>query len=302
MNSLTASDPAGKIFQMMAAAGLALVTILLWSFLAFLGLRLNQVPPFLLLGIALTISGLVGLLWVKSWKVSLSTIAVGVGGIFGYHFLYFTAFRYAPAVEANLINYLWPLLIVALSPLFLPDTHLKTHHLVGSFIGLIGAGLILSGGRLHLESEHLPGYLLMAAAGLTWASYSLLSKRLPPFPTGAVGAFCLVSGFLALTIYYLSGDSREFPITNLTTGNWLNLFLIGIGPMGMAFFTWDAALKRGDPRMIGALAYLTPLTSTLVLVSVGGKTLTWVSGIAMLLIIGGAVIGSLDLLRKGNDV
>ncbi len=301
MNSLTVGSPAGKIFLMIVAAGLALVTILLWSFLAFLGLRLNQVPPFLLLGIALTISGLGGLMWVKSWKVSLATMAVGVGGIFGYHFLYFTAFRYAPAVEANLINYLWPLLIVALSPLFLPGTHLKLHHLVGSLIGLIGAGLILSGGRLHLEGEHLPGYLLMAAAGLTWASYSLLSKRLPPFPTSTVGAFCLVSGFLALGIYYISGGSRVFPITNLTAGNWLNLFLIGLGPMGAAFFTWDAALKRGDPRMIGALAYLTPLTSTLVLVSVGGKRLTWVSGIAMLLIIAGAVIGSLDLIRKGKE-
>jgi drug/metabolite transporter (DMT)-like permease len=162
--------------------------------------------------------------------------------------------------------------------------------------------LILSGGRLHLEREHLPGYLLMAAAGLTWASYSLLTKRLPPFPTGTVGAFCLVAGLLALSIYYLSGGSREFPIAALTASNWLNLFLIGLGPMGSAFFTWDAALKRGDPRMIGALAYLTPLTSTLVLVSVGGKALTWVSGIAMLLIIGGAVIGSLDLFRKGNNL
>jgi drug/metabolite transporter (DMT)-like permease len=68
--------------------------------------------------------------------------------------------------------------------------------------------------------------------------------------------------------------------------------------MGAAFFTWDAALKRGDPRIIGSLTYLTPLNSTLVLVMVGGRSLTWISGIAMMLIVGGAVLGSLDLIRR----
>jgi drug/metabolite transporter (DMT)-like permease len=70
--------------------------------------------------------------------------------------------------------------------------------------------------------------------------------------------------------------------------------------MGAAFFTWDAALKRGDPRIIGSLAYITPLTSTLVLVLMGGRRLTWVSGMAMLLIVTGAVIGSLDLFSPGG--
>ena len=280
---------------MPTAVLLALVTICLWSFLAYLGVRLSQVPPFLVVGIALTISGLVGMVWIKSWKVSLLTLAVGVAGIFGYHFLYFTAFRFSPAIEANLINYLWPLLIVVLSPLYLPGYHLRPHHLVGAALGLAGASLILSGGRLHLAGTYLLGYLLMTGAALTWASYSLLTKRLPPFPTGAVGAFCLVSGILSLGIFALSGGFAKFPLATLTQADWMALLFTGLGPMGAAFFTWDAALKRGDPRIIGSLAYLTPLTSTLVLATLGGRTLTWVTGIAMVLIVGGALVGSLDL-------
>lgn len=277
---------------------LALITVGLWSFLAFLGVRLNQVPSFLVVGIALTISGLVGMAWIKSWKVSLLTLCVGVAGIFGYHFLYFTAFRFAPPVEANLINYLWPLLIVALSPIFLPGYRLRAHHLVGVLLGLIGTTLILNGGKLQLELAYFPGYLLMAGAAVIWASYSLLTKRLPPFPTGAVGAFCLVSGFLSLGIFALSGGFTRFPISNLSTSDWSALILTGLGPMGAAFFTWDAALKRGDPRIIGSLAYLTPLTSTLVLVTLGGRSLTWVSAIAMTLIVSGALVGSLDLFSR----
>jgi drug/metabolite transporter (DMT)-like permease len=138
--------------------------------------------------------------------------------------------------------------------------------------------------------------LLAAGAAFTWASYSLLTKRLPPFPTAAVGAFCLASGLLSLAAYWIGNPGAAQPV-ELTRSDWISLILLGAGPMGAAFFTWDAALKRGDPRVIGSLAYLTPLTSTVVLVLLGGHTLTWASGLAMCLIVSGAVIGSLDLFR-----
>jgi drug/metabolite transporter (DMT)-like permease len=49
-----------------------------------------------------------------------STLLLGVYGLFGYHFLLFLALRSAPPLEANLVNYLWPLLIVVLAPVLLP--------------------------------------------------------------------------------------------------------------------------------------------------------------------------------------
>jgi len=282
----------------LAATLLALTTILLWSFLAFLGVRVNHVPPFLVVGVALCVSGLLSAFRLRDWRVPLKTFAIGVGGIFGYHFLYFSAFRHAPPIEVNLMNYLWPLLIVLLSPLYLPGYRLRPHHLVGALIGLSGAGLIITGGHLSLDLANLKGYLLAAGAALTWASYSLLTKRVPSFPTGAVGGFCLASGLLSLGAYGLTRN--PFGLASLSRQDWLSLFLLGAGPMGAAFFTWDASLKRGDPRIIGSLAYLTPLTSTLVLIFLGGRSLTWVSGIAMVMIIGGAAIGSLELFMPGR--
>lgn len=280
----------------LAATLLALASVLMWSFLAFLGAHLSHLPPFLVVGIALCVSGLIGSVKFKQWKVPVTTLLVGVGGIFGYHFLYFSAFQHAPAIEANLMNYLWPLLIVLLSPLFLPGYALHLNHLAGACLGLAGATLIISGGNLSLDIANLWGYLLAAAAALVWACYSLMTKRLPYFPTAAVGAFCLLSGLLALAAYWSTSGASDSPA--LDAQDWLYLVLLGAGPMGGAFFTWDAALKRGDPRIIGSLTYLTPLTSTLVLVLVGGRKLTWVSGIAMLLIVSGALIGSLDLWRS----
>lgn len=279
----------------LTASLLALGAVLLWSFLAYLGARLTLLPPLLVVAIALCISGLLSAARFQQWKVPIRTFAVGVGGIFGYHFLYFSAFKHAPAIEVNLMNYLWPLSIVLLSPLFLPGYKLQFHHLLGAVSGLAGAGLIITGGRLSLDLQNLDGYLLAGGAALTWACYSLMTKRLPPFPTEAIGGFCLASSILSFIVYFPTGRLFGYPLLNAS--QWLSLFLLGIGPMGAAFFLWDAALKRGDPRIIGSLAYLTPLTSTLILVLVAGKTLTLVSAFAMLLIIGGAVIGSWDLLR-----
>lgn len=282
------------------ATALALVTILVWSSLAALGSRLVHLSPFLTVGVALTIGGLAGLVRVRDWRVPLSTLAIGIGGLFGYHALLFAAFRLSPQVEVNLLNYLWPLLIVVLSPVFLPRFRLRPRHLLGALLGLSGAALIVTGGRFGLNLVFLPGYLLAAAAALVWASYSLLTKRVRAFPTGAVGAFCLASGLLSLGLFglerALSPPGSLGPgLFDLLPGDWALLVFLGLGPMGGAFYTWDAALKRGDPRTIGSLSYLTPLLSTLNLVLLAGKPFSTTSALAMALIIAGALIGSLDL-------
>lgn len=282
----------------LSATLLSLTTILMWSFLAYLGARLNHLPPLFVVGFALSISGMIGVVRIREWRVPLRTLAVGIGGIFGYHFLYFSAFQHAPTVEANLMNYLWPLLIVLLSPLLLTNHKLRLHHLVGALMGLSGAILIITNGSLSLDLTNIWGYLLATGAALTWATYSLLTKRLPPFPTAAVGAFCFASGLLSLGTFWIGKGA--FYIPEMNRGDLVSLFLLGIGPMGLAFFTWDAALKRGDPRVIGSLAYLTPLTSTMVLILVGGKSMSWITGLAMILIVGGALLGSLELWKNST--
>jgi len=267
---------------------LALAAILLWSTLALVGSSLARLPSLLLLGFALAPAGLYSLFRPRAWRIPPTTLAVGVGGIFGYHFLYFRAFALAPAVEANLINYLWPLLIVLLSPLLLAGYRLRAQHVLAALLGLAGAALIVTNGRFSLHAAALPGYLCAAGAALTWALYSLLTKRLPPFPTDSVAAFCAVGSLLAFGLHVLSRGS----FAALAPADASYLLLAGLGPMGAAFFFWDAAMKRGDPRVIGSLAYLTPLLSTLNLVLLAGKALTAFNLAAMLLIVAGALLGS----------
>jgi drug/metabolite transporter (DMT)-like permease len=276
---------------------LALGAVALWTSVAALAVSLKQVPPFLLVGAPMLMTGLATLPTWRSWRVPPTTLLVGVYGLFGFHLLLFTALRLAPPVEANLINYLWPLLIVLLAPLFLPAERLTPRHVVGALLGFAGAALVITGGRWTLSITHWPGYLLALGAAIVWSTYSLLTKRVRPFSTAAVGLFCLVSGALAIGCHF----ALE-PRYALSASEWGRIVGLSLGPLGLAYFLWDAALKRGDARAIGALSYLTPLGSTLVLVASGQGVMSPIVMFAAVLIVGGAALGNLGHGRPGDSV
>lgn len=275
----------------------ALGAIALWASLAALGVTLQHVPPFLLTGLALLIGSLPawpalpGLL--RQGRLPLSTLALGIYGLFGFHFLLFVSLRLAPPVQANLINYLWPLLIVVMAPLFLRELTLKPLHLVAAVMGFAGAAIAILGGSdasADGGAWHW-GYLLALASAFVWASYSLLTRRVAAFPTTAVGLFGLVSGLLSLLCHgVLESGAPSF--SALAPRDWLLLTLLGLGPLGAAFFLWDHALKRGDARQIGVLSYLTPLGSTALLMLVSGQPWRWSIAAAAVLIIGAALIST----------
>jgi drug/metabolite transporter (DMT)-like permease len=269
---------------------LALGAIGLWASLAALGVSLSHVPPFLLTGVALLVGSVIaiplsGMDW-RRWRVPLSTLALGVYGLFGFHFLLFIALRHAPPVQANLINYLWPLGMVVLAPWLLPGKQLTGRHLLASLMGFAGAALAIVGGRgASVDVVWAWGYLLALASAFVWASYSLLTQRVPHFPTAAIGSFAAVSGSLSLLCHWW----LETPVV-LSAQDWGLMALLGLGPLGGAFFLWDAALKRGDAQQIGVLSFLTPLLSTLVLLISQGQMPNISVVLAALMIVGAAVV------------
>ena len=272
--------------------------ILMWSLLSLLTVASGTVPPFQLAAMTFAISGTMGAAtWLfrsgaaKALRQAPQVWVLGVGGLFGYHALFFLALRLAPPAEAQLVNYLWPILIVLLSAL-LPGEHLRLHHVAGALIALAGTALLFAAHGITFAQDYLPGFAAAFVAAFTWAIYSVTSRRFAAVPTDVVAGFCLATSALA-AICHLLFEQTHWPQTFV---QWLAVAGLGIGPVGAAFYAWDVGMKRGDIRVLGAGAYLAPLLSTCFLVVAGYASASTVLVLSAILIAGGGVLAAKDLI------
>jgi drug/metabolite transporter (DMT)-like permease len=282
----------------LAATLIGCLAILLWSALALLTAASGAAPPFELAALTFAIGGGFGLVYAAArgrlgafrqpWPVWL----VGIGGLFGYHALYFAALRRAPPADASLIAYLWPLLIVLFSAL-LPGERLGPRHILGAVLGLAGAIVLFAskaGGGLFANAggAALAGYGLALCCAFVWSAYSLLSRRLRQAPTEAVAGFCLATAALAALCHF----AFETTVAPANAGEWLAIVGLGLGPVGVAFYVWDYGVKNGDIRLLGVAAYAAPVLSTLILVAAGFAPATPSLALACVLIVAGAAVAS----------
>jgi len=285
-----------SIAQRATLAGLA--AILTWSFLSLLTVMSGRVPPFQLAAMTFAIGGFLGAILLMrggAAAVLRQPVAVwllGVGGLFGYHALYFMALRLAPPAEAQLVNYLWPLLIVLFSAL-LPGERLRPHHVVGALLGVGGTALLfIDRGGLTFALEYLPGFAAALAASLAWATYSVLSRLFAAAPTTTVAGFCLASAALS-ALCHLLFEETHWPASS---AQWLAVIALGVGPVGLAFYAWDVGVKRGDIRVLGVSSYAAPLLSTGYLVLAGYAAASLALALAALMVAAGGLIAAKDMI------
>jgi drug/metabolite transporter (DMT)-like permease len=267
----------------------ALGAIVLWSSLASLATLIPSVPVFLKTGVGLVIGSVIALplarFQIKQLAVKPKILLLGVYGLFGYHAALFIALSTSPSVQANLVNYLWPLLIVLLAPLFSKKIKLNLRVVIGGLMGFIGASLAILSSSSS-DGLFYSGYLFAFMAAVIWSTYSLATNRIGSFPTPSVGLFALVSGILSIAMHFVFETQ-----VSLSSFDWMILVLLGLGPLGAAFYLWDYAIKRSNPQEIGLLSFLTPLLSTGFLLVITGQSLSWLLAIAAALIVGGSLIG-----------
>ena len=295
--------------ERLRATLIGFIAILLWATLALFTTATGQVPPFQLLSLTFGIAFAVSLLrwgWLmrrdaaafrRIFRQRVAVWLLGIAGLFGYHALYFTALDHAPPVEASLICFLWPLLIVLLSAA-LPGERLHWTHLVGGALGLGGAALLVlqkADGAVAFEARYIVGYLAALGCAFTWSIYSVLSRRFGHAPTDLVGAFCGATALLGVIAHVLVGEPTVWPAG---AWQWAAIVALGLGPVGIAFFVWDFGVKHGDIKALGACSYASPLLSTVLLILAGKAEATMTVMLGCLLIIGGAVIASRDLWMR----
>ena len=285
------------------ATAFGFFAILTWSFLALLTTASGGIPPFELAAFTFLIGGLTGAVtWPfrkgaianlrQSWKVW----AVGTAGLCIYHCTYFFALQSAPPVEASLIAYLWPLLIVVFAS-FLPGERFESHHKIGIALGLLGAVLIITKGfTVGFASGLKLGHFLAMACAFIWSAYSVASRRMGHVPTDVVAGFCFITSAVT-TVLHLALEPTVLP---QTTTQWAAIVALGLFPLGTGFFAWDLGMKRGDIMVLGALSYAAPLLSTLIMLASGYAAWHWSIAAACILITLGAVISARDLWQANR--
>jgi drug/metabolite transporter (DMT)-like permease len=263
----------------------------LWAFLGVLARLAAGIPPLQMTAMGMAVGGIAALLVVAA-RGQLGLLrqgglawAHGVGGLFGYHALYFAALALAPAVEANLLNYLWPLLIVLFSAPIL-GMALGPARLAGVALGFAGCALLVGGGA-GFPAGAMPGFLCAAAGALVWSLYSVTARRMAAVPTEAVAGFCLGAALLA-ALAHLAFEPTVWPDLRQAGA----VVLMGLGPLGASFLLWDIGMKRGDPRLLGTLAYAVPIASTLLLLATGEGQPGWRVLAAALLVAGGGLLAA----------
>jgi len=285
------------------ATAIGATAIGMWSSLAMLTMFVPSIPTLQLTAMAFTIGALVGVPIGMHQGVSLAAMLRlpgrvwlnGLYGLFGYHACYFLALRGAPVVEANLVNYLWPVLFLLFSAL-LPGETLRWRHGFGVALGFAGAALLITGGRgLQIEAQHLPGYFAALGCAVIWSSFSVFSRRFGDVPTAAIGGFCAATAALSWGLHF-AFETTVAPAAR----EWLPLAILGLGPMGLAFFVWDHGVKRGRIGTLAAVSYFAPLLSTLLLVAAGRAAIGWQAAVACVLITTGALLAAGVFLRRGS--
>lgn len=287
------------------ATAIGAVSVVLWGTLALLTrLTGGRIPEFQLMAMTFGIAFLLmSVRWLSRGHTGLRFLrqppaawCIGIGGLFGYHFAYFKAMTLAPAVEVSLLAYLWPLLIVLMSAL-LPGEMLRRRHIAGALLALAGCWLLVGAGSDGFATEYLEGYLVALACAFIWSGYSVLSRRVSAVPTDAVGWFCGVTALLALGCH-LAWEETVWPAD---WRQWTGVVGLGLGPVGIAFFTWDYGVKHGNIQLLGTLAYGAPLISVLLLLLAGyGEPTGTLALASVLIVLGSLVAGYRRATRAGT--
>jgi len=277
-----------------------LAAVLLWGALAALTAYAGPVPPFQLAAMTFAIGTCVGLVYAAVTGQSLRVLltvplgswALGLYGLLAFHACYFFALQTAPPLEASLIVYLWPLLIVLFSGLLpkrLGGAQLTSLHVAGALAGFAGTIIVLlsAAGRPDF-SGGASGYALAFAAAFIWASYSVASRLFAAVPSTAVIGSCALT-MVGAAVLHLLLEKTVWPSSPLA---WLAVLGLGLGPVGLAFYLWDVGMKHGDIRLLGVVSYATPLVSTLLLTLLGiGRAGPWLWVAAVLVAFGAAITG-----------
>lgn len=175
----------------------------------------------------------------------------------------------ADVAQVVLVNYLWPLMILAFSAVFPPPDRSPRSVPFARVIlaGLLGfGGVAIARGPDSLArspGDLLPHGLALAAAAL-WALYSTLLRRwgVPEERNGSTAQWACCAALAAL-VGWIRGEWATMPPSGASAIFWA--IFCGVGPVGLAYHCWEIGIKRGPVQTIAVLSFFIPIGSAILM-------------------------------------
>ncbi len=200
-------------------------------------------------------------------------------------FLFLTAVKHTTATNASLMYATTPAVVLVISSL-MGKERLSLMKTAGVAIAFAGVLLVVFEHGIDLSSDYTVGNLLLVAAVLSWALYTVKGRpmilKYGAFTTSAV---TMIAG----TIMYLpigALHAAEFDYSRLTPAHWLGLAYLSVGTSIFAYFLWYYALGRIEASKVAIFSNLQPIMTTFLAYFLLGQPIsaTFIAGGAVALI------------------
>ncbi len=280
------------VFPRWYSVGAALVAVVLWSVAPLLAERAHTSSPLQLTALTLLAGALATMPLSRRVNVASCSRGWQLGIWLGIPLLilgavstYFIGMRLAPAAEAALITYTWPVLFVLLSQ-WSRFGKLRLAGVTGALIAFSGAALLLVPQALSSGlGGATVGYGLALLAACCWALYSWVSQAAPVSITPLLPRMLLIACAMTTLASLAFEGHPALPSTEALLAG----VALGLGPYGIAMVAWDKALRWGHASLVGSLAYGVPILAGLLLVLAGVSVLDWRLPTAALLVVVGCL-------------
>jgi len=233
--------------------------------------------------------------WLRDIRATTAPkLLIGLLGTFGSYYCYFQAMSLAPILEANLLNYTWPIQLVLWSAVFLSQP-MHWRICMAMFFAAAGAFILIGKGDWpQLSPSHSLGYVFAIFSGLFWSLFSVLLRWKDTYAPSLFVSSC------AATIASLLTTFHDPMFLQLGAGGIALTAYIGVVTMGIGYVAWKYAVKEGNIQVLSALSYLIPVISTFLLVLVGRNSLSGSAIAGAGLVVAGATLA--DRSRKVDPV
>ena len=269
------------------------LAIPLWATWPCLAIRTFEIPPLEFLAMMFLVGWLVLASLHRPTKTGIDRLskrswlpaAAFAVSLSGGDIAFIAATHRIPAAQANLISYLWPVMIVVFGAaigLF----RLRLRHIIGLGLGFSGAVILIWDGRISIS---LSGIGLALLNGAFWAGYCILRLAWKKPAENVLARGCAISALLCASLHVFLE-----PTLIPSLGGLVATAAAGILPLALGNFVWDQGFRRGDSQLLAVMAYATPLCSALLLAALGVALFTWNLFVGAVVIVLAGVISRTD--------